>query len=413
MRYTFDGPDAPTRKGAQYYEMFGHRAIIADGWKAVTRHTQGVPFDDDTWELYHYDVDRSECHDLAAEHPDAAGRTGRPVVGRGRGPGGPPPRRPRIELFFTRYRDHSAHPTEPALHVLPADGAAARPGGTGAWAAGASTWRRPSTGRRGEGGVLFATGTENSGISVFVQDDRLVFDYNCFNDHHVVESDVPVPEGPPWSACGSVAPGAGGEARLFVDGVPCGGLTVPFAMHIISSVGPSVGYDHGSPVSERYRGHFPFEGTLHRVEVAVVRTGESGPARRPRPRQQARRMAQQCTAGRRRSGGEPRRGAGVDVDDRPGDVAGALRAQEHHGGGDLVGLQPGHRLHVQRRHDRGHVVRPSVARGRAASAGRACRCGSCRSRRCPARSTLAVTPKWAISWATDLVRPMTPHLDAQ
>ena len=26
----------------------------------------GVPFDDDAWELYHYDVDRSECHDLAA-----------------------------------------------------------------------------------------------------------------------------------------------------------------------------------------------------------------------------------------------------------------------------------------------------------------------------------------------------------
>ena len=36
-------------------------------------------------------------------------------------------------------------------------------------------------------------------------------------------------------------------------------------MHIISSVGPSVGYDHGSPVSDRYRGHFPFEGTLDKV----------------------------------------------------------------------------------------------------------------------------------------------------
>ena len=42
----------------------------------------------------------------------------------------------------------------------------------------------------GAEGVLYATGTENSGLSLFVQDDRLVFDYNCFGDHHVVVSDV-------------------------------------------------------------------------------------------------------------------------------------------------------------------------------------------------------------------------------
>ena len=70
MAYTFDAPGAPTTKGAQYYEMFGHRAIIWDGWKAVTRHVKGVPFDDDVWELYHLATDRSECHDLAADRPD-------------------------------------------------------------------------------------------------------------------------------------------------------------------------------------------------------------------------------------------------------------------------------------------------------------------------------------------------------
>jgi arylsulfatase len=32
-----------------------------------------------------------------------------------------------------------------------------------------------------------------------------------------------------------------------------------------------VGYDHGSPVSPRYSGQFPFEGTLHKVTVDVVR----------------------------------------------------------------------------------------------------------------------------------------------
>jgi arylsulfatase len=36
-------------------------------------------------------------------------------------------------------------------------------------------------------------------------------------------------------------------------------------------VGPSVGYDHGSPVSERYRGQFPFEGRLHRIDIDLLR----------------------------------------------------------------------------------------------------------------------------------------------
>ena len=48
-------------------------------------------------------------------------------------------------------------------------------------------------------------------------------------------------------------------------------MDVPFAMTIISSVGPSVGYDHGSPVSPRYSGHYPFEGKLSRLEVTLVR----------------------------------------------------------------------------------------------------------------------------------------------
>ncbi|MEV6969111.1 arylsulfatase [Hamadaea sp. NPDC051192] len=73
MRYSFDGADAPTHKETQYYEMFGNRGIWHDGWKAVTEHgpTLGKgAFDKDRWQLFHTDVDRSEAHDLAAEHPE-------------------------------------------------------------------------------------------------------------------------------------------------------------------------------------------------------------------------------------------------------------------------------------------------------------------------------------------------------
>ena len=38
MKYSFADGNAPTHKETQYYEMFGHRAIWHQGWKAVTEH---------------------------------------------------------------------------------------------------------------------------------------------------------------------------------------------------------------------------------------------------------------------------------------------------------------------------------------------------------------------------------------
>jgi arylsulfatase A-like enzyme len=73
MRYTFDKPDVPTMRETQYYEMLGTRGIWHQGWKAVARHapTSGRGhFDDDVWELYHTDEDRSEAHNLADKYPD-------------------------------------------------------------------------------------------------------------------------------------------------------------------------------------------------------------------------------------------------------------------------------------------------------------------------------------------------------
>ena len=185
-----------------------------------------------------------------------------------------------IELFSTRYRDRSPHPTDrrytyfPPMSPLPAQVAPAL-GGRG-W-----DMRPPSSGRPGPSGVLYASGTENSGVSLFVQDDRLVFDYNCFGDHHVVVSGATVPTGDAVVGVRFRRSGQGGDATLVIDGRASGKLDVPFAMTMISSVGPSIGYDHGSPVSERYTGHFPFEGTLHRLDVTLVAPATAAASTRP------------------------------------------------------------------------------------------------------------------------------------
>ena len=75
IAYSFADADAPTRKQVQYFENFGQRAIWADGWKAIFRQrpmlvgdsTKLAEFD---WELYDLERDPTECHDVAAEHPD-------------------------------------------------------------------------------------------------------------------------------------------------------------------------------------------------------------------------------------------------------------------------------------------------------------------------------------------------------
>jgi arylsulfatase len=65
--------------------------------------------------------------------------------------------------------------------------------------------------------------------------------------------------------------GNGATATVVVDGAPAGSAEIPFAMRVVSSVGSSVGYDHGMPVSDRYEDTFPFEGVMHAVDIQLLR----------------------------------------------------------------------------------------------------------------------------------------------
>ena len=269
MRYTFDDASAPTRKSVQYYEMMGHRALVLDGWKAVTRHTPGVPFDDDTWELYHVAADRSECDDLAAREPERLAAMVSRWWAEAEAHGVLPLDDRTIELFAARFAEGTVHREDrhytyrPPLSPLPAQAGPA---------IGGRSFDLTATIERADGadGVLFATGTGNSGLSLFVQDDRLVLDYNCFGDHTVCESTLDVPVGRSVVGVRFRRHGTSGTATLVIDDAACGSVEVPFVMRVISSVGASVGLDHGAAVSDRYESPFAFEGTLERLDVQLV-----------------------------------------------------------------------------------------------------------------------------------------------
>ncbi len=259
--------DAPAANTLQYFENGGSRALVHDGWKAVCRHEKGADFLTEPWELYRIADDASECNDLAAAMPEQlealkelwwqeAERHGvLPLDDRG------------VELFGVRFRDRSPHPENrryvyrPPMSPMPGQASAALGGRSFDMTA-------HVTRTAGQDGVLYASGTENSGFSFFVQHDRLVFDYNAFDAHTVVESDIVVPEGASALTVKVRRQGGRvGEAMLEIDGVACGSAHLPLFMLMMSSVGPSVGYDHGSPVSTRYRAPFPFQGTLHEIVI--------------------------------------------------------------------------------------------------------------------------------------------------
>jgi arylsulfatase A-like enzyme len=269
---------APSRNTVQYFEMFGSRALVVDGWKAVCKHIPGADFDTESWELYDLDTDRSECVDLAEEQPERlaamieqwwieAERNGvLPLDDRG------------VELFGARFRERSPHPTtrryvyRPPMSPLPAQAGAAIGGRSFDLTA-------RLTRAAGDSGVIFATGTENSGISMFVQDDRLVLDYNAFGTHTIVESDVPVPIGDSTVVARFVrGAGRAGSVAIEIDGEETGRAELDLFMRMISSVGASVGYDQGSAVSDRYTGPFTFSGRLHDVVIELAAARVPGTA---------------------------------------------------------------------------------------------------------------------------------------
>ncbi len=72
IRSTFDDADAPTPKETGFFSMLGSRAIWHKGWKAVSVHptiSGWGHFDEDRWELYDTEKDRTEMNDLAPENP--------------------------------------------------------------------------------------------------------------------------------------------------------------------------------------------------------------------------------------------------------------------------------------------------------------------------------------------------------
>jgi arylsulfatase A-like enzyme len=284
MRSSFDDPAAPTTRTTQFYSMLGSRAVWHEGWKAVTTHpaiSGWGHFNDDTWELYHTDVDRAELHELAAEHPDKL----RELVQlwfaeAGANQAFPLDDRSAFEIFMTP-RPLLAAPRERYLYypdiadVPESQSVNIR---NRSYTIGALV-DIPAPGAQG---VLFAHGARFGGHALYVKDNRLhyVYDFVGSLEQKVVGAeDVPTGENlilsasfdkqgedPPGVAAGIVSLYHGdhkvGEARI---------KTQP-GKFVIGGEGLCVGRDSGAAVTDDYPGEQPWPftgGTIKRVAVDV------------------------------------------------------------------------------------------------------------------------------------------------
>jgi len=295
--HTFVNPKTSSKHITQYFEMFGHRSIYHDGWRAVcpwpgTSFTEagkgfGQPIPADLlteldakhWELYHVEEDFAENHDLASEnrpkliemitswYVEAGKYNVLPIDGRGVQRFAD--ERPVIAVdrsSYVYYPDSEPVPDNAAVkvlnrsHTITAD---------------------VEIPKGGAEGVLLMHGGSDGGYSLYVKENKLHYVHNYVSKtiYHFA-SNTSVSEGRhklayQFQATGkpdlSHGKGSPGRGQLFIDGKQAGEIEIPVTTPIALGLAGSLvcGENPSSPVTPDYKSPFKFTGTIHSVTVDV------------------------------------------------------------------------------------------------------------------------------------------------
>ena len=292
MKYTFDDADAPGQKMIQYFENNGSRGIYFDGWYACTfgplspwsndtTSEELIQWDssEDVWELYDLTKDFNQSNDLADEEPEVLEMM--------------------KQLFLQEAGDNSVYPVGGGLwtRMYPED-LLTTP--YTSWTFDTTTTRMPefTAPRLGnqnslvtidvdlkgnDSGVLYALGGAGGGLTFFMEDGKLNYEYNMMLlDRYKAESE-PIPAGhhtievkTEFNRKKALNPN---KVFIFVDGEKVATTNiqqiVPGAFTASETF--DVGTDLGSPVSLDYADESPFafDGTINKVTVELLSTSES------------------------------------------------------------------------------------------------------------------------------------------
>jgi arylsulfatase len=277
------GAEVPAPRTTQHFEMFGSRALVHDGWKAVTFKPIGplyddgldwnAPFSEDRWELYHVAVDPAELHDLADQEPErladlverwwVAARANQVLPLDNRVLHAlvhPKPDQRTPRLTTTYYPGTSPVPETVAAnvknrsHVIEVD--LTVPDGP------------PPE------GVLLAQGSVLGGFSLHLREGRLRYVHNLYGkERHVAESDRQVATGRHRVAYRfDRTEDSGGTGTLAIDGDQVGEVRIPLFTVMafsLTNAGLTCGYEVGPAVGDDYVAPFPCTATIHSATVTL------------------------------------------------------------------------------------------------------------------------------------------------
>jgi hypothetical protein len=266
--YTFDGPGLKTRKSTQYFEMYGHRSIWHDGWKAVTKHEAGTSFEDDNWELYHLEKDFSESRNLAKLHPEKL----KELVERWWAEAGKydvMPLDDRREILFrappkpTSIRARSRFVFYPEISAIPAEASPSTQDVS-------HRIRVEVTLGKDDEGVLVALGNDKGGYALYVKSRRLIYAYNYCGEVTRLVSDQTIGSG--TLVLGFAFEKTGilqGIGRLLIGDDIAGSVFFEKTLLRPSFAPMFVGRSGRPPVDDEYVGEFRFSGHIEKVMVEI------------------------------------------------------------------------------------------------------------------------------------------------
>ena len=278
MMYAFDNADAPNRKQRQYYEMFASRAIWVDGWKAVILHDNRMPWElntisdpaNDVWELYNVAEDFSENNNLADKYPEKVAELAAIFEEEAWKYNVYPLYTDMIQRI-SKQQDRLFGDQKEFVYFAP--GAVRIAEKSSAPVKNRAHSIETQLVRNGnEEGVLVAVGGMTGGFTMFIKDNKLVYDYNYLDGVHYVMQSEPLPPGTVDVKFSFIKTQEfGGKGELFVNGTKVGETEMP-QMHISTySLAETfdVGRDTGTQVSKSYTDPFPYNGALDRVVITV------------------------------------------------------------------------------------------------------------------------------------------------
>jgi arylsulfatase len=296
--HTFNDGKTASNHHTQYFEMFAHRAIYHDGWRAVCpfpgdSFTEAKAFfgqlelaedklrelDATGWELYNVIDDPAETKNLADTnrakliemialwYVEAGKYNVLPLDSRGTARfADERPQLTKDRQTYVYYPGTQTVPENVAVKVLNRAH---------------SLTAEVEIPKGGASGVLICHGSNAGGYSLFVKDNKLHYVHNYVGAQEFrVASSEPVPEGksqlryefePTGKPDIAKGKGSPGRAQLYINDKLVGQADFPFTVPLLLGLGGglTVGRNPGSPVSLLYGPPYAFTGTIFKVTADV------------------------------------------------------------------------------------------------------------------------------------------------